>query len=287
MYKTADAVVKLTRIYEYYGSCVLLTLLGTFAAGTNNTLKPLLAVTANLMSFAFAFMINDIEDAEDDALDPKKAKRNPVSAGKISKRSAYAAALTVAVLCLVTYASINIYAFLLGTIGIVLGFLYSWKRVRLKSLPIVDIISHALFLAALGFLVGVSTNTQTSNFVLIAWVGISLFIFSMFEDLRNELRDYEVDFLSKLKNTAQIFKLNRFEKIIKRISVIPLLSIVAYLALQTTTTSKLLIAIGALALTAHYAIFYKSKNKSIFDYPLIQIGFVLIGSVLLFQSINQ
>ena len=109
----------------------------------------------------------------------------------------------------------------------------------------------------------------------------------MFEDLRNELRDYEVDFLSKLKNTAQIFKLNRFEKIIKRISVIPLLSIAAYLALQTTTTSKLLIAIGALALTAHYAIFYKSKNKSIFDYPLIQIGFVLIGSVLLFQSIYQ
>src|SRR5688572_19744012 len=34
--------------------------------------------------FAYAFAVNDIEDADDDAKDPKKKSRNPVSSGYLS-----------------------------------------------------------------------------------------------------------------------------------------------------------------------------------------------------------
>ena len=35
-----------------------------------------------------------------------------------------------------------------------LGFLYSWRAVRLKALPVIDVITHALMLSSLLFLAG-------------------------------------------------------------------------------------------------------------------------------------
>ena len=293
MQKSVKAVIDLTRIFEYYGSCILLTLFGVFVAGISDSssyghiTKPLLAVIANLMSFAFAFMINDIEDAEDDALDPVKVNRNPVSAKRISKRTAYMITAITAALSLAIYASINLYAFVFGSASIILGFIYSWKKVRLKSYPIVDVISHALFLAALGFLVGVSTNVLTSNFRYIALAGVSLFVFSIFEDLRNELRDYEVDSLAKLKNTAQILKLKKYEKILGYASITPLFLTAFYLIVQTTLFSKLLILPGIAFVFAHYKFLYKNQNKNLFNYPLTQMALVYIGVILFFQALLQ
>ncbi|OGC51520.1 hypothetical protein A2W32_04545 [candidate division WWE3 bacterium RBG_16_37_10] len=293
MYQNIKAVIDLTRIFEYYGSCILLTLFGVFVAGISETsginhiVKPLLAVIANLMSFAFAFMINDIEDAEDDAMDAVKVKRNPVSAKRISKNTAYLITAITAVLCLTIYASINLYAFLFGATSLILGFIYSWKKVRLKSYPVVDVISHALFLAALGFFVGVSTNVFTSNFRYIALAGVSLFVFSIFEDLRNELRDYEVDSLSNLKNTVQVLKLKRYEKVLLYASIAPLILTAFYLLTQTTALSKLLILPGIIFVLTHYKFFYKSKNKNLFNYPLTQFALVYIGLVLFLQALFQ
>src|SRR5690606_41448835 len=47
----------------------------------------LVAVTAaNILAVAYAFMINDIEDAPDDALDPARAAKNPITSGRLGIR---------------------------------------------------------------------------------------------------------------------------------------------------------------------------------------------------------
>ena len=69
-------LIQLTRWQEYVPFVVPLTLLGGLLAARPNGIDldwRLVAVTlANILAVAYAFMINDIEDAPDDARDPAR-----------------------------------------------------------------------------------------------------------------------------------------------------------------------------------------------------------------------
>jgi len=201
-----QGLIRLTRWKEYIPFVVPLTVVGALlAAHTKGTELDwrLLAVTcANILAVAYAFMINDIEDAVDDARDPERAARNPVSSGQIGLRVGYAACRVVAALTLILYAVGGLSVLGIGGITLLLSHLYSWRRVRLKAWPITDIVSHSLMLSGLLLLAGYYTYHNEPGIVWFVAGGATLI--SVYGQLYNQLRDYETDKAAGLRNTAII-----------------------------------------------------------------------------------
>jgi 4-hydroxybenzoate polyprenyltransferase len=198
-----SAVWRLTRFQEYVSFVVITTLLGA-AAGQGSLTWPLvLVLVANWLAVGFAFMVNDVEDAPDDALTPTKARRNPISSGHISPLFARLLSFAAALAAAIVYASLGLGPFLAGMTCIVLGYLYSSRHVRLKATPIADLITHALLLAGLQYLAAYLTfdggplSHWAATFVLVLAI-------SLYGQLFNELRDFDGDRSAGVAHTASL-----------------------------------------------------------------------------------
>jgi 4-hydroxybenzoate polyprenyltransferase len=197
-------LVRLTRWQEYVPFVIPLTVLGGLLAvhpyGISLDLRLIAVTAANILAVAYAFMINDIEDAPDDARDPDRAARNPITMGEIGIRFGYAACRFVAGVTLVLYALAGGYAFAIGLATLLLSHLYSWRPVRLKAWPVTDIVSHSLMLSGLLLLAGYYTYHTEPGIVWYVAAGVTFF--SVYGQLYNQIRDFEMDKAAGLKNTA-------------------------------------------------------------------------------------
>lgn len=203
MKKRLGGILRLTRCGEYLWFVVITTLLGA-AVGKGSFGWPLIiVVAANWLAVGFAFMINDVEDAPDDALNPAKVNRNPISAGDLSARSGRAASFGGAIAAAVLYALLGLWPFAIGMTCLVIGYLYSWRRIRLKVIPVADLISHGLMLAGLQFLAAYFTFGPGPAG---QWVFPFAFIvaISLYGQLFNELRDFEGDLKAGVTHTASL-----------------------------------------------------------------------------------
>jgi 4-hydroxybenzoate polyprenyltransferase len=197
----ADGIIRLTRYKEYVIFVIVTTLLGARISGAQMDGRLLLVLVANWLAVGFSFMINDVEDAPDDALNPAKVRRNPVSAGDLSVPAAYAASFAVAGLAGVAYVFLGPIPFWLGIACLAIGLLYSWRVVRLKRIPIIDLISHGLLLAGLQFLCAYFTFAPNGGG---DWIAPFIFIvaISLYGELFNEVRDLEGDLKAGVTHTA-------------------------------------------------------------------------------------
>jgi 4-hydroxybenzoate polyprenyltransferase len=197
-------LIQLTRWKEYVPFVVPLTFVGALLASRPETAGldwRIVAVTlANILAVAYAFMINDIEDAPDDARDPDRAARNPITMGRIGIRFGYAACRAVAVVTLLLYALGGAWVFVIGVATLLLSHLYSWRAVRLKAWPITDILSHSLMLSGLLLLAGYFLYDAAPGVVWFVAAGATLM--SVYGQLYNQLRDYDMDKAAGLHNTA-------------------------------------------------------------------------------------
>ncbi len=199
-------LIQLTRWKEYVPFVIPLTLIGALlAARPHNTLldwRLIAVILANILAVAYAFMINDIEDAPDDARDPDRARRNPVSSGRISVRVGYNACRAVALATMLLYAAGGTTVFVIGGATLLLSHLYSWKPVRLKAWPVTDVVSHSLMLSGLLIMAGYFTYHSAPG---IAWFVIAaVTLYSVYGQLYNQIRDYEMDKAAGLWNTSII-----------------------------------------------------------------------------------
>lgn len=249
---------KLTRIEGVFSYALFLTLLSAFVANAEvGVVKLLLVLTANVLGACFANMINDVEDAEDDSMDPKKAKRNPVSAGIITKKQAYLVTFIEAIIALTLYAFVGTSALGAGIAVIVTGFFYSWKPVRLKSVAWIDFISHQYFLASGLALASYFAFSHFDSGVILPLIGSGLV--SSAGDLYNELRDFVVDKKAGLKNTAQL------------------------LGERSTSTLRIVFTIlGALAIIAAVVIDYRQVYL-----PVLAIIPVVLLAVILYNRLKS
>jgi len=203
MRRQLGGVWRLTRVKEYVSFVVVTTLLGA-AAGRGAFGWPLVIVlVANWLAVGFAFMINDVEDAPDDALNPAKIKRNPVSAGDLSARSGQAVSFAGAFVAAILFALLGLWPFVIGVTCLVISYLYSWRRVRFKTIPVADLVSHALMLAALQFLAAYFAVGPGPAW---RWVFPLTFLvaISLYGQLFNELRDFEGDVKAGVRHTATL-----------------------------------------------------------------------------------
>lgn len=196
------SLIRLSRWREYVPFTVPLTVFAALL--TRNPLDwRLVAVTAaNILAVAYAFMINDIEDAPDDSLDPARAARNPVAMGELSTRSGWVASSVIALLSLALYGVGGWWVLGIGVLTLLLSHFYSWKPVRLKAWPVADVTSHSLMLSGLLFLAGYFTYDFNPGWVWLIMLAFTLV--SIYGQLYNQIRDYEMDKSAGLHNTAII-----------------------------------------------------------------------------------
>jgi 4-hydroxybenzoate polyprenyltransferase len=198
-------VIRLTRWREYVPFVIPVTILGAILAiqaQSGNTLDWRLAVVlvANTLAVGYGFMINDIEDAPDDAREAQRAARNPVASGELTPFQGWMASGGVAVLTLILYALAGIWPFIIGLLTLALCHLYSWKPIRLKAWPVTDIVSHSLMLSGLLFLSGYFAYHTNPGLVWL--VALAATLISAYGQLYNQLRDFEMDKAAGLNNTA-------------------------------------------------------------------------------------
>ena len=198
------ALIRLTRFKELTFFVTVTTLLGVASAEGEVSWQLLIVWAANWLAVVFAFMINDVEDAEDDALNPKKVNRNPVSSGELSPRLATVASFAVAAVSAFLYYQLGYWPFVLGTFSLFLGFVYSWKKIRLKNMAFVDLASHCMMLAGLQFLPAyLAFDRRPDNFYWL-FPFTCVVAISLYGELFNELRDLEGDLKAGLRHTAAV-----------------------------------------------------------------------------------
>lgn len=192
MIRTLKGLVKLTRFQEYGYFVVITTLLGVAAAQGRFNWRLIVVLLANWQVVGFAFMINDIEDAPDDALLSVKTKYNPVSSGLISPKTAKYATLIISLISVSLFAILGVWPLINGIANLTFGYLYSIKTVRLKTMAYFDIISYSLMLAGLPFLSSYFAFAFRFNRI---WIWPFLFIVSIciYSELNSEIRELEGD----------------------------------------------------------------------------------------------
>ncbi len=197
-------VIRLTRWREYVPFVIPVTALGSIlAAEPNNAAldwRLAVVILANILAVGYAFMINDIEDAPDDAREAARAARNPVACGELTPRQGWVASFGVAALTLVLYGLVGVWPFIIGVLTLALSHLYSWKPIRLKAWPVTDVVSHSLMLSGLLFLAGYFAYGTNPGLVWL--VALAATLLSVYGQLYNQLRDYEMDKAAGLFNTA-------------------------------------------------------------------------------------
>lgn len=201
MNKTLRGLAKLTRFNEYIYFVIITTLLGVSSASGSVDWRFFLLIPANWLAVGFAFMINDVEDAPDDTLTINKAKRNPISAGLITPKTARIATFSIGLLSAFLFFLLGTWPFILGLITLLLGYFYSSRDIRLKTIALIDIISHSLMLAGLQFLAAYFTYAERlyRNWF---WPFIFVMAISIYGELYNEIRDIEGDRQAHLQHTA-------------------------------------------------------------------------------------
>ena len=195
------AILELTRYREYLKFVLIISLLGVATANGIFGWRLIGVVVANWLIVAFAFMINDVEDAKDDAQNLTKAKRNPISAGRLSVSTGYTITFLVVFITVILLYFLGLRPLIVGVICLVISFLYSWRAIRLKSIPVIDLLSHGLMLAGLLLLVSFFAFEASISYRWI-WPFLSVTLISFYGQLHNELRDLETDLKVGIKNTA-------------------------------------------------------------------------------------
>ena len=199
-------VIRLTRWREYVPFVIPITVFGALIATHTQPQSALfdwrlvVVTVANILAVAYGFMINDIEDAPDDAREAHRAARNPVACGEITPFQGWVASGGVALVTLGLYALAGIWPFIIGLLTVALCHFYSWRPIRLKAWPVTDIVSHSLMLSGLLFLSGYFTYDTNPGLVWL--VAAAATLISVYGQLYNQIRDYDMDRAAGLNNTV-------------------------------------------------------------------------------------
>lgn len=140
----------------------------------------------------FAFAVNDYFDAPYDALDPRKVERNAFIAGRPSRMAALFWACVLLLPPTLVLVSYGLRIVPIGLLALFVLWAYSAPPLRLKSRPVFDLLTHALFVQTFPYFFCVYVPN-------LAWAAydtmlISLFLLSsLAAQLEQQIRDYAVD----------------------------------------------------------------------------------------------
>ena len=231
MKKQIDVVIQLSRWREYSFYYMSLVVLVFLFSQWRLSWDLFWVFWGNYLGLVFAFMVNEVEDAPEDALDGIKRYKNPIANGSLSYPSGWYLSICIGIFALCAYALAGLWVYLVGVLNILLSFLYSWRYLKLKRYFIVDIVSHGLILGGLQFLacylvIGGPRNDAFLLFLIV-------FLASVTGQLFNQLRDVNVDRKSGHQNTVSILgqEMSRYVLYATYIALTGLLAVLAWKSL--------------------------------------------------------
>jgi 4-hydroxybenzoate polyprenyltransferase len=231
-----NILLRLTRIKTFLPKLIFIPPL-IFLISPQNlfSYKIIIVFLINVFLTASVYAINDVEDAEDDYHDLKKRKRNPISNGDLTKKQGRLIAFLLLFIGLSLLLTISYLVFLVGSALISVGIIYSWKPIRLKSKPIIDLISHAIACGGLQFSIAyLAFRSFDPLFISFLMVVIPI---SFASDISQQFRDFEVDRKTKINNTLQKFGESGPKKLMVVLAAIVMIGCVAISS--TLNTSNL------------------------------------------------
>lgn len=183
MRKNLRGLLRLTHFNQYAWFVVITTILGITSAKGHFTWHFAAVLAANFLAVGFAFMVNDIENAPDDALAPTKVNQNPIASGLLTPQIARFGAFTTALLTIFLFALLGWLSLLFGLLSLVLGYLYSARAIQLKAIAFWNLITQCLMLAGLQFLTG---YFSFQNHLIRQWYWPFIFVLtiSIYAELR-------------------------------------------------------------------------------------------------------
>lgn len=234
-----QVLVRLTRIRAYLFTLFSIIAL-VFLISPQNLFssKTVIVFFANLFLTAFVYAFNDVEDAADDRHILEKRKRNPVSNGDLTKTQGYLISFLLLLIGLFLLLIISPLVFFFGLALAFVGFFYSWKPVRFKSIPVVDLISHVICLGVLQFFI-IYLTFRSYDLFLIPFLMI-IIPSSLMVEIFYESRDFNVDKKTGIRNTIQ--KLGRFN-INKLLIPLSVIAIAGFIIIFFTISSEYKIVI--------------------------------------------
>jgi len=206
------ALIRLSRFREYTVQAALLGLFAVRLAGGSWDGKVLAVLIANQVGLLYVYMLNDVEDAPDDALDPSKRVRNPIASGELSRMQGYSACSIAATLAVVLYAALGPTSFALGTAMLVIATIGTTRTFRLKGRFIIDVLWHGFVIGTAQFLIAFLSFSAAPN--LAFWPSlVAVILFSMYIELWQEVRDLDIDYRAGLRTSAFVLGRRRVQQI--------------------------------------------------------------------------
>ena len=146
-------------------------------------------------------------------------------------------------------------------------------------MPIIDLVSHGLFLGtaqilitAIGF--GLELNPK------IYLVALITFSFSVLSDFYSEIRDYKIDRLSNINNTASIVNVDLIKNKTHYFHVIPAI-LITILLLSNFTGQAQIILIGLALIFAFFYLVSSEQLKQKIAHQYFKIVLVTTGTILI------
>jgi len=140
----------------------------------------------------FGFAVNDYYDAPFDALDDRKARHNAFVQCSSIKPIFIVFSIGIVTLALIGFAQLGLRGRLIFAFSVVILWAYSAPPLRLKSRPLLDLLTHALFVETYPYLLCLCLIVPapiTLDYVLLVF----FFLSSLGAQLEQQARDYTID----------------------------------------------------------------------------------------------
>jgi 4-hydroxybenzoate polyprenyltransferase len=187
--------------YEQYLIAIIFMAL-TPAVFYERPLESVLALVSIALGTLADIAINRVYDADDDAIEEWKSRSNPISRGEIAKDTGWMICVNIYFISIIVSLLTGdiVFSFILAVRNL-LGFLYSGPPVRAKSSPGVDVLFHlGIIDSGPAFIaLAYTRNFSPLPLYLLGFLALN----SMFTQVSQELRDYQVDGKAGLKTTVQ------------------------------------------------------------------------------------
>jgi len=222
---------------------------------------------------------NRTYDAKDDEKLEWKRKINPVSNGEISKNTAKKVCIALYLASIVMgLLTKNAVFFSVLVVRNFIGFFYSAPPIRAKSTKFLDVLFH-LFIIDSGPALMTLVLTQNYSFTLMLGLFI-LVLNSVFTEINQEMRDYEIDRKTGLETTVILLGLDGslfLERILLFMILLVITTFSIYGNLYLLAVVSLVLMIRTSKKPKDYKDIYDSRALCI--YSLLLAGFINFGLI--------
>lgn len=156
------------------------------------TPRGLLLLGTITLTYWFGFALNDYFDVAVDRLDPAKAKRNFFVLYAVPREITAVITTIITLILIVSYAQFGVRGLLMMGIGFPIAWAYSAPPFRLKSIPLLDLAVHALFVQTFPYITVLTLlhiQWQPVDYLVVA----TFMLTSLSSQFEQQVRDVRFD----------------------------------------------------------------------------------------------